>query len=101
MFTLKTPEEEHMEAKSNNEEDGFQTDDGEEMEVEKQVQQKRKKVCWKCFWLFPLNFSFKWLWHESVITCNCVFQVQGGGFQKKFRNNHWKSKSKKKGSVMK
>lgn len=46
MFTLKNPEEEQMEAKSDDEEDGFQTDDGEEMEVEdKQVQQKRKKVC--------------------------------------------------------
>lgn len=45
MFTLKNPEEEHIEAKSDDEEDGFQTDDGEEMEVDKQVQQKRKKVC--------------------------------------------------------
>lgn len=34
-----------MEAKSDDEEDGFQTDDGEEMEVDKQAQQKRKKVC--------------------------------------------------------
>lgn len=52
MFTLKKPEEEHVEAKSDDD-DGFQTDDGEEMEVDKQVQQKRKKVCWvfKCLWL--------------------------------------------------
>lgn len=68
LFTVKNPEEEQMEAKSDDEEDGFQTDDGEEMEVDKQMQQKRKKV-------------------------------QGGGFQKKIRNNHWKSRSKKKGKV--
>lgn len=36
-----------MEAKSDDKEDGFQTDDSEEMEVDKQVQQKRKKVCLK------------------------------------------------------
>lgn len=45
MFTVKNPEEEQMEAKSDDEEDGFQTDDSEEMEVDKQAQQKRKKVC--------------------------------------------------------
>lgn len=47
MFTVKSPEEEQMEAKSDDKEDGFQTDDSEEMEVDKQAQQKRKKVCLK------------------------------------------------------
>lgn len=47
MFTVKNPEGEQMEAKSDDKEDGFQTDDSEEMEVDKQVQQKRKKVCLK------------------------------------------------------
>lgn len=48
IFTLKNPEEEHMEAKGNEEEDDFQTGDDEEMEVDKQEQQKRKKVCENC-----------------------------------------------------
>lgn len=48
VFTLKNPEEEHMEAKSDEEEDDFQTDDDEEMEVDKQEQQKRKKVRGSC-----------------------------------------------------
>lgn len=29
-----------------------------------------------------------------------VFQVQGGGFQKKVRNNHWKSGRKKQKKVL-
>lgn len=53
IFTLKNPEEEHVEAKSDEEEDDFQTDDDEEMEVDKQEQQKRKKVRENC-----LKFPF-------------------------------------------
>lgn len=48
MFTVKNPEEGQMEAKSDEEDDGFQTDDSEDMEVDTQVPQKRKKVCSKC-----------------------------------------------------
>lgn len=68
MFTLKNPAEESMEGEKDEEEDDFQTDEDEEMEVDKQVVQKRKKV-------------------------------QSGGFQKKFRNNHWKSGRKKRGKA--
>ncbi|XP_041826482.1 surfeit locus protein 2 [Melanotaenia boesemani] len=67
MFTLKNSGKESMEGKED-EEDDFQTDEDEEMEVDKQVMQKRKKV-------------------------------QGGGFQKKFRNNRCKSGRKKGGKV--
>ncbi len=46
MFTLKNPaEEENMEGDGDEEEDDFQTDEDEEMEVDKEVLQKRKKVC--------------------------------------------------------
>ncbi|XP_051269121.1 surfeit locus protein 2 [Dicentrarchus labrax] len=69
VFTLKTPAEENMEGEKKEEDDDFQTDEEEEMEVDKQMLQKRKKV-------------------------------QGGsGFQKKIRNNHWKSGRKKRGKV--
>uniref|UniRef100_A0A1A8QFY6 Surfeit 2 n=1 Tax=Nothobranchius rachovii TaxID=451742 RepID=A0A1A8QFY6_9TELE len=67
MFTLKNQVAESL--KGVEDEEDFQTDEDEEMEVETQVvQQKRKKV-------------------------------QGGGFQKKFRNNRWKSGHKKQGKV--
>ncbi|XP_059214169.1 surfeit locus protein 2 [Centropristis striata] len=68
MFTVKDKAEESMEANGDEEEDDFQTDEEDEMEVDKPVVQKRKKA-------------------------------QGGGFQKKFRNNHWKSGRKKQGKV--
>ncbi|XP_070845125.1 surfeit locus protein 2 [Chaetodon trifascialis] len=68
LFTLKNTAEESMEGDGGEEEDDFQTDEDEEMEVDAQVLQKRKKV-------------------------------QGGGSQKKFRNNHWKSGRKKRGKV--
>lgn len=68
LFTLKNTTEESTEVNRDEEEDDFQTDEDEEMEVDAQVLQKRKKV-------------------------------QGGGFQKKFRNNHWKSGRKKRGKV--
>lgn len=45
MFTLKNQAEESMEDGREEEEDDFQTDEDEEMEVEKQAVQKRKKVC--------------------------------------------------------
>lgn len=67
MFTLKNPADENKEGEKSEEEDDFQTDEDEDMEVDKQVLQKRKKD-------------------------------QGGGFQKKFRNNHWKS-GRKRGKV--
>lgn len=44
IFTLKNPAEESMEGDGDEAEDDFQTDEDEEMEVEKQVLQKRKKV---------------------------------------------------------
>lgn len=44
IFTLKNPIEENMEGDSGKKEDDFQTDGDEEMEVDKQVTQKRKKV---------------------------------------------------------
>lgn len=44
LFTLKNPTEENMEG-DGREEDDFQTDDDEDMEVEKPALQKRKKVC--------------------------------------------------------
>ncbi|XP_054896376.1 surfeit locus protein 2 [Poeciliopsis prolifica] len=65
MFSLKDPAVESTAGGENDEEENdFQTDEDEEMEVDTQVAQKRKKV-------------------------------QGGGFQKKFRNNRWKSRNKK------
>ncbi|XP_012729976.2 surfeit locus protein 2 [Fundulus heteroclitus] len=65
MFTCKNPEEESKEGGADGEDgDDFMTDEDEEMEVDNQVVQKRKKV-------------------------------QGGGFQKKARNNRWKSGHKK------
>lgn len=46
LFTLKNPTEENMEGNgSEEEEDDFQTDDEEDMEVDKPALQKRKKVC--------------------------------------------------------
>ncbi|GAA6217145.1 surfeit locus protein 2 [Lates japonicus] len=69
VFTLKNPAEESMEGDRDEEEDDFQTDEDEEMEVDKQAQVQKRK------------------------------KVQGGGFQKKFRNNHWKSGRKKRGKV--
>uniref|UniRef100_A0A3Q3RC87 Surfeit 2 n=1 Tax=Monopterus albus TaxID=43700 RepID=A0A3Q3RC87_MONAL len=66
MLTLKNPADASIEGDRDGEEDDFQTVEDEEMEVDKQALQKRKKV-------------------------------QGSGFQKKFRNNHWKSRHKKKG----
>lgn len=45
MFTLKNQAEESMVDGREEEEDDFQTDEDEEMEVEKQAVQKRKKVC--------------------------------------------------------
>lgn len=45
IFTLKNQVEESMEDGRKEEEDDFQTDEDEEMEVEKQAVQKRKKVC--------------------------------------------------------
>ncbi|KAA8584543.1 surfeit locus protein 2 [Etheostoma spectabile] len=65
VFTLKNEVEESMEGGKNEEEDDFQTDEDNEMELDKPILQKRKKV-------------------------------QGGGFQKKFRNKK-KSGRKKPG----
>lgn len=45
MFTLKNEVEENMEGDGDKEEDDFQTDEDEEMELDKPVLQKRKKVC--------------------------------------------------------
>lgn len=102
IFTLKNPAEENMEGDGDEAEDDFQTDEDEEMEVDKQVLQKRKKVCgnlnsfclFACFWcinyIMPVSFNIYHLY---------VFQVQGGGFQKKFRNNRCKSGRKKRGKV--
>ncbi|CAN9504488.1 unnamed protein product [Ophioblennius macclurei] len=72
IFTLKNPEEESTAGgkdEDEEEDDDFQTDEEEEMEVEQEATQKRKKV------------------------------QGGGGFQKKFRNNRWKSGRKKHGKV--
>lgn len=44
LFKLKNPTEEIMEGDGNGEEDDFQTDDDEDMEVDKPTLQKRKKV---------------------------------------------------------
>lgn len=44
IFTLKNQTEEVMEGDGNGEEDDFQTDDDEDMEVDKPALQKRKKV---------------------------------------------------------
>lgn len=45
LFTLKNPTEENMGGDGSEEEDDFQTDDDEDMEVDKPALQKRKKVC--------------------------------------------------------
>lgn len=45
LFTLKNPTEENMEDDGSKEEDDFQTDDDEDMEVDQPALQKRKKVC--------------------------------------------------------
>ncbi|TWW66135.1 Surfeit locus protein 2 [Takifugu flavidus] len=66
LFTLKNPTEATTGGDGNEEEDDFHTDDGEDMEVDTPALQKRKKV-----------------------------RVQGGGTQKKLRNNRWKSGRKK------
>lgn len=69
MFTLKNQTTENTEGGEEEEDDDFQTDEGEEMEVEQETAPKRKKA-------------------------------QGaGGFQKKLRNNRWKSGPKKRGKV--
>ncbi|XP_028274003.1 surfeit locus protein 2 [Parambassis ranga] len=71
MFTLKNNVEETMEGeKEEGEEDDFQTDEEEEEEMEVDKQAVQKRK-----------------------------KAQGGGFQKKFRNNHWKSGRKKPGKV--
>lgn len=44
IFSLKNPAEESMEGDGGEAEDDFQTDEDEDMEVDKQVLQKRKKV---------------------------------------------------------
>lgn len=96
-----------MEAKSDEEEDDFQTDDDEEMEVDKQEQQKRKKVRENCLKLPVIQMLMSGISYKNptgffndTTCCHIhVFQVQGGGFQKKFRNNHWKSGRKKRGKV--
>lgn len=69
MFTLKKQEEEVMEDGEDEEEDDFQTDEDEEEDEEMEVD---KQVLQK------------------------RKKVQGGGFQKKFRNNNWKSARNKK-----
>lgn len=81
MFTVKNPEEEQMEAKSDDEEDDFQTDDSEEMEVDKQAQQKRKKVCWKCPQLPLVQMGTAWVNHKYVIVS---FRSKEGAFRKNF-----------------
>lgn len=45
LFTPKNPTEANMEGDGSEEEDGFQSDDDEDMEVDKPALQKRKKVC--------------------------------------------------------
>uniref|UniRef100_A0A3P8T7R4 Surfeit 2 n=1 Tax=Amphiprion percula TaxID=161767 RepID=A0A3P8T7R4_AMPPE len=71
MFSLKNPTEESMEGEKDEEEDDFQTDeDEEEEEMEVEKQAVQKRK-----------------------------KVQGGGFQKKFRNNNWKSGRKKQGKA--
>lgn len=69
IFTLKKPAEENKEGDGDEAEDDFQTDEDEEMEVDKQVLQKRKKVCgnlnsfcfFACFWcinyIMPVSFN--------------------------------------------
>lgn len=100
IFTPKNPSEENMEGDGDQEEDDFQTDEDEEMEMEvdKQAAQKRKKVCVNMWGIYFINVTMM-----SVNRCWCchinVFQVQGGGFQKKFRNNRCKSGRKKHGNV--
>ncbi|KAK5878904.1 hypothetical protein CesoFtcFv8_024268 [Champsocephalus esox] len=66
MFSLKDEPEEVVEGEAAKEEDDFQTDENEEMEVDTQVQQQKRKK-----------------------------EQGGGGLQKKFRNNRWKSGRKK------
>ncbi|XP_067341193.1 surfeit locus protein 2 [Channa argus] len=70
MFTLKKTVEKSMEGDGDKEEDDFQTDEDEDEEMEVDKQVVQKRK-----------------------------KVQGGGFQKKFRNNHWKSGRKKHGKV--
>lgn len=71
IFTLKTPAEENMEDEGNEKDDDFQTDEDEDEEMEVVKQGMQKRK-----------------------------KVQGGGRQKKFRNNTWKSsRSKKHGKV--
>lgn len=72
MFTLKNPAEESMEGEKDEEEDDFQTDEDEEEEEEMEVEKQAVQKRKK---------------------------VQGGGFQKKFRNNNWKSGRKKQGKA--
>ncbi|KAM3599639.1 uncharacterized protein V6R79_009057 [Siganus canaliculatus] len=71
LFTLKNPAEESTEGDKEKEEDDFQTDEEEEMEMEVDQQAQQKRK-----------------------------KGQGGGFQKKFRNNHWKAGRKKGGKAL-
>lgn len=58
LFTLKNTTEENTEVNRDEEEDDFQTDEDEEMEVDAQVLQKRKKVCRNLKW------EFTWICHH-------------------------------------
>lgn len=65
-----------MENGRGEEEDDFQTDEDGEMEVDKQVVQKRKKVCGiLCFWNW-LYSSFVFFLHEC---CHFVCFLGPGG----------------------
>lgn len=96
LFTLKNPTEENMEGGASEEEDDFQTDDDEDMEVETPALQKRKKVSVR---FNDVDIDGPMVSAGGMNCHDYVFQVQGGGAQKKFRNNRWKSGRKKRGSV--
>lgn len=69
IFTLKNPAEESMEGDRDEEEDDFQTDEEEGMEVDKQVLQKRKKVCgnWIFFFLSIFGASMWWTGIDEIM----------------------------------
>ncbi|XP_010737006.2 surfeit locus protein 2 [Larimichthys crocea] len=71
LFSLNNTAEEDVEGGKDEEKDEFQTDEDEDEEMEVDKPAVQKRK-----------------------------KVQGGGFQKKFRNNHWKSGRKKRGKAL-
>lgn len=78
IFTVKNPAEENMEGenKGDGEEDDFQTDEEDEMEVDSQVLQKRKKVCRNLKSIFYFYFIFNIAIRLFLTDANAVMSFR-------------------------